>query len=294
MKIKKPAKKLPYADALEKVLKAIDAAPVAKDQPIFKKLDDKEYYETLLMFSYRKQQAAQHHFDNVDAMLKNANDDALANATSAAKAKQPKAVTSSSMTWSAEAYIHELSAFLAALRTGLDFLAMAAGKTMKGVTAHSMHTLEGMADKGGTGLVLDVVKTNSAWLEELRDYRDEVVHRQVVRAPAAGWVVSTKGKMSTAVLPIVVPRTTPKRVLDTRRSRMMESDAPVGLNRTETYADVTDAHGNKKVLEHSVSYVPTTTHMPITLFMSYHAKEYREFSIGLFEALEKSEFGKIK
>jgi len=104
------------------------------------------------------------------------------------------------------AYIHELSAFLAAIRSGLDFLAVAAARTMSGTVAHSMHTLEKMVDKGQQSGILEVVKTHQEWLAELRDYRDEVVHRQVVQAPAAGWLVSMKGKTSKAIMPIVVPR----------------------------------------------------------------------------------------
>ena len=104
------------------------------------------------------------------------------------------------------AYIHELSAFLAAIRSGLDFLAVAAARTMSGTVAHSMHTLEKMVDKGQQSGILEVVKTHQEWLAELRDYRDEVVHRQVVQAPAEGWLVSTKGKTSKAIMPIVVPR----------------------------------------------------------------------------------------
>ncbi|ESY90385.1 hypothetical protein X741_26925 [Mesorhizobium sp. LNHC229A00] len=81
--------------------------------------------------------------------------------------------------------------------------------------------MEKRGDKGQQ--IFDIIKAHQTWLAELRDYRDEVVHGQVVQALAQGWPVSTKGKTSKAILPIVVPRKTPQRAFDTRRSRMMDS-----------------------------------------------------------------------
>ena len=49
--MKKPTHKPTYREALDGLLKAIDDAPTAPDHPIFKKWDDKEFFETQLMFS---------------------------------------------------------------------------------------------------------------------------------------------------------------------------------------------------------------------------------------------------
>lgn len=94
--MKKPSPKPTYHDAMEMLLQAIDAAPISSDHPIFKKQDDKEFYETQLMFSYRKQQAAQHHFDNVGTVLKTATADAIKIAKVAAAKKHSEAVVASS------------------------------------------------------------------------------------------------------------------------------------------------------------------------------------------------------
>ena len=293
--MKKPSPKPTYHYAMETLLQAIDAAPIASDHPIFKKQDDKEFYETQLMFSYRKQQAAQHHIDNVGTMLKTAKADATKRAKAAAAKKRPENVvaSSASMAWSSEAYIHELSAFLAAIRSGLDFLAIAAGRTMKGIINPSMHTLEGLDPKPHHGPIIHVVKAHAAWLKELREYRDEVVHRLVVQAPASGWLVSRKGKTSTVIIPVVVPRTTPKRGYDTRRSRAMETDLPVGLSRSEWHASVTYDDGTTEVIEHKIRYEPAGGHIPIAKFMAHHIAEYRKFSAEMFAAIATSRFGTV-
>lgn len=295
--MKKPTHTLTYRKALDELLKAIDDAPTAPDHPIFKKWDDKEYFETQLMFSFRKQQAAEHHIGNVKSMLETAEAAAIAAMKNKGKpAKNAVASTASLIVNSgpSTAYVHELSAFLAAVRSGLDFLGVAAARTMPGIVAHSIHTLEKMVDKGQQGGILEVVKTHQAWLAELRDYRDEVVHRQVVQTPAEGWLVSTKGKTSKAIIPIVVPRRTPKRAFDTRRSRMMDNDVPLGLDRMESHGEVTFPDGTIKTIQHKVSFRPSASHIPIVELMTYHLLEYRKFSAAMFAVITKSGFGTVK
>lgn len=297
--MKKPTHKPTYREALDGLLEAIDDAPTSPDHPIFKKGDDKEYFETQLMFSYRKGEAAEHHIGNVESLLEKAEAAAIAAMKKKKKRKLGKKVVASTASvvvngGPATAYIHELSAFLAAIRSGLDFLAIAAARTLPGTTANSVHTLEKMVDKGQQGAILDVIKAHQTWLAELRDYRDEVVHRQVVQAPAQGWLVSTKGKTSKAIMPIVVPRKTPKRALDTRRSRMMDSEVPLGLDRMESHAEVRFPDGTKKTLEHKVSFRPAASHLPILELMGHHLSAYRKFSSEIFGAIEASGFGTVK
>jgi hypothetical protein len=294
--MKKPTHKPTYLDALDGLLKAIDDAPTAPDQQIFRKLDDKEFFETQLMFSLRKQQAAEHHIGNVQSMLTTAEAAAIEAMKNKGKLAKNVVASTASLVNSgpSAAYIHELSAFLAAIRSGLDFLTVAAARTIPGTVAHSMHTLEKMVDKGQQGGILEVVKTHQEWLAELRDYRDEVVHRQVVQAPAEGWLVSTKGKTSKEIMPIVVPRRTPQRAFDTRRSRMMDNDVPPGLDRMESHGEATFPDGTKKTFEHKVSFRPAATHISILELMTHHLSEYRNFSAEVFAAITKSGFGTVK
>ncbi len=306
--LKKPKQLTPnptYKGALDALFKTMDKAPITPDHPTFKKEDDKENYETQLMFAYWKYDAALHHIENVKTKLAKFNAEAMAAMKKHANKKPGKNVVGSTASLTiqggpATAFTHELSAFLAAIRSGLDFLAVAAAKTMPGVKAHSMHTFEGMAEKAKanpnmkTGPVLDVVIAQEAWLRELREYRDQVVHHLVVKSPAMGWLVSTEGKISKAVFPIVVPRKTPTRAPDTRRSRMMDTDLPHGLSRWDFHRDVTFPDGAKKTLRHEVLFEPVPTHVPILEMMEHHLSEYQKFSIAMFGAIVKSGFGNTK
>ncbi|MBY2998428.1 hypothetical protein [Rhizobium leguminosarum] len=290
-----------FKEEMDLLFKAIDDSPVSEKHPIFRKPDDKEYYETQLMFTYRKQEAAEHHIANVENRL------ASDKATAMAAMKKPKklaknvvASTSHMITdVGSHAYVHELAAFLAAVRSGVDFLATAAARTIPGVKTQSVHTLENMVKKGKGGKVLDVVKAHQAWLVRLRGYRDELVHSHLPQVPAMGWLISTIGmspnrKTSKAVLPIVVPRLTPKRSLDTRRSRMMDEEVPGGLKRREMHGTFTNSDGTEVTLKHKVSFEPSSSHMPIAEFMNHHLSNYRAFSVDMFGAIRKSGFGTLE
>ncbi len=285
----KAVAKLPVYVALDALLAALDVAPVGPEQPILRKSADKEHYETLLMFSVRKRQAAQHHLQAIERMLDAATKTAIQEVAAASMSLPSGPVHSykASVLTSAAEYVHELAAFLAALRSGLDFLAQAAGRSLKGVKARSMHTLETLVDKGFDAPVLAVVKAHQVWLKALRDYRDEVVHRLVVPAPASGWVVSHKGKTASARLPIVVPRRTPALLTDTRRSRAREAeaDAPTGFAVRESHATITYADGSQAVLKHDIAYEPADGYVRIEQLMTEYLAAYDAFMIELLGVL---------
>jgi hypothetical protein len=142
--------------------------------------------------------------------------------------------------------------------------------------------------------VLTVVKAHQDWLSGLKDYRDEVIHRLVVQAPAAGWFISHKEMTSKAVLPVVVPRKTPKFALDTRRSRLMEEEVPIGLARTETFATVTFQGAAQRVREHQTSYQPTDGYVSIQTFMAEYLSAYDAFLADMFQALAETKFQQPK
>lgn len=294
--MKKQSGRHTYEASLEQLFEALDAAPIGKEEPFFKKPADKEYYETLLMFAVRKQHAAKYHSDNVKRDLAQALADAKKHAEAVAKNYKKPGETvqfSVSLTSSKYEYVHELVAFLAALRSGLDFLTMAASRSIPGVKAHSIHPLMAMVEKGQGGLVLGVVKKHGAWLKRLKDYRDEVVHRLVVQAPASGWRVSHEGQTSVATLPIVVPASTPKFAFDTRQSRMMDVDLPNGLMQMESFGKVTLEDGTEIVLEHTVTLLTTTGYVLIEDFMDGHLKSYDAFLKDMFGAIAELNFQQL-
>ncbi len=281
----------PYLKALEQVFKQLDIEKADREHPIFKKTEDKEHYETRLMFAVRKRQAAKYHMDNMVESLARVAARAKEQAAASKKKKLgPAAKFTMSATRPSNDCAHELVAFLAALRSGLDFLTMAASRSLPGTTAHSIHTLMKMAGKGQSAPVLAVVAKHLAWLTQLKDYRDEVVHRLVVQQPVTGWKVSHNGKSSTAILPVVVPKSIPKLILDTRRSRMMDAELPLGLDMYESTGAVTYADGTEKIFEHTIRYSPADGYMPIDKFMRDHLKAYDAFLNDVFVVLAKPKF----
>lgn len=280
--------------ALDVLLEALDAAPVGPDQPILRKPNDADHFETTLMFAIRKLQAARHHLTNVERMLQQTMEAAQKEIAGATATIDTNFQVKMSVVSSSADFAFELSAFLVAIRSGLDFLAIVAGRTIKGVDCRSMHTLEKMAEKNGLGgPILDIVKKHRTWLKALREYRDEVVHRLVMSAPATGWVVSQHGKAASATLPVVVPRHTPKRSADTRRARMMESDVPVGLMVQESHGAVTYPDGSHQVIEHDTRYEPAPGYVRIEDFMAEHLAAYDSMLADTLEALTALNFQKV-
>ncbi|MBV9065826.1 MAG: hypothetical protein JO004_08665 [Methylobacteriaceae bacterium] len=284
-----------YTQALEQVFKELDDAKAGNNHPIFKKFDDKEHYETRLMFAVRKRQAAKYHMDNLIENHTRAATEAKKHAMAHKKKRLGSATKfTASVTRPSSDCAHELAAFFAALRSGLDFLTMAASRSLPGTTAHSIHTLMKMVEKGQSAPVLAVVAKHLAWLNQLKDYRDEIVHRMVIQQPTTGWKVSHNGKTSTAILPVVVPTSIPKFMPDTRRSRMMDAELPLGLDLHQSTGTVTYPDGSQKVLEHTVKYSPAEGYAPVDKFMRDHLKAYDAFLNDVLVVLAMLKFEQPK
>ena len=279
-----------YKAPLQLLFVAIDDAPTAGEKPYFKSLDDKEWYETQIMFAVRKMQAAEFHLANVKKHL------ALdrKEARQASKQHGIKAQTSTktietkaSLTRSRTEYVHELSAFLFAIRSGIDFISVAAARSIAGFNeVHSVKSFFGPINDEKTGPILDVVRDHLDWIKELRAYRDELVHRVVAAAPSSGWMVSHRGMTAYANIPVVVPKGIPKRVPDTRRSRMTADELPPpGLSQSETYASVTYENGEEETVEHSISFLPAKGYQRIEKFMERHRKAFDDFLRDVFVTL---------
>lgn len=295
-----PSEAVPIQVSLDAKLNSffarLDAAPAGASQPILKKASDKEYVETVAMFAIRCIHAARHHQLNVDRLLsenKSKIEQQLADAQKDLQTKSSKLNVVHrhlSVRSNSAEFIYELSTFLGTLRSGLDFIAKVAGRYVPGVTAHSIKTLIDMAAEGQPCEVVKVVDAHRAWLSLIRDYRDESVHRLVIHAPATGWMLSDKGKLASAVIPVVVPVATPKLVNDTRRSRMMDEDVPYGLMRRKSHGQVTYSDGSKEVLSHEVLFLPAPGFVAIEAFLKQHVSAYEEFYGAVLDCLDALDF----
>jgi len=239
---------------MDVLFKALDQAS-ASPHTILGSSAARERYESIVMFAFRKLQAGRYHRDNVERLL--ASEQAAFEEAVERHGPEPAAekggimsrrTTSVRLQRSADAFAFELSAFLAAIKTGLDFLATVGAMHLPGITADSIATLMKQANKGGGGPILAEVSAAMPWLTSVRDYRHHLLHRLVL-LPTAGWAVTSRdGAVAAAAILVIVPEKTPAYVPDTRRARMMEDEVPFGVMERRSFGSVTYADGTSEVI----------------------------------------------
>src|SRR6267154_1848764 len=154
------------AARLETLFKSLDAAAITPEA-VLNSEARKEYYESLLMFAFRRLQAARYHSARVDALSNTL--ELGGHAIDPAEhggLKVTDVVVKTSK--SAAEFAFELSAFFDAVRSALDFLTRVCVFHMKGLKqADSINTLLNVVDGGKTGPILKVIAKHSAWLKHL-------------------------------------------------------------------------------------------------------------------------------
>lgn len=187
----------------------------------------------------------------------------------------------------------EIDAFLAAARASVDF----AG------TLVALHL--GMHGRTSITRVLDSIKKApeslfaflmewAAWIEVLKRFRDECVHYRALRTQTGYEAVSRSGVVAVAILPFVIPQEIGANQPDTRAARFgigRDDDYLVeGLNKRESWGEVTMNDGSKRVLEHSISYSPVIGYVPVEGFCAQHLEKLRTFLVRIFEETPKTKF----
>ena len=287
-------------EALERYFKKLDHAPLSPST-ILSSENDKERYETAFMYAFRKYAAAEYHYRRVSRFIEaekaHLEDTPPIDFSGLSVAKGPniqlpKGVFKFQM--SADHYVYELSAFLEALKSSLDFIAAACSPHLRGIEMDSISTLIRLVRKDQSGPILDQVKGNIEWLERLREYRHHVVHRRVISA-ASGHEVHTVGDSTKKVRhPVVIPVDPPAYIPDTRHSRMLddvsedEGNIP-GLSRTSSEVSVS-TDDVTLFRDFSVEYRSAPGWIAIEEFMKSHLDTYESFFMQLIEALTELDF----
>lgn len=274
-------------EVFDAYFRLLDEAPVTATG-FFVSEDDKERYETRFMYAFRKHEAALYHYGNVLRFLRedseSANSARMLPVTDSRIAKKVMRRSTS-----ANHYVHELWAFLAALKSALDFLASASYRHLGGKHGDSIGHLLRLVNRGGTGPILDQVRSHQAWLEGIRFYRDHVVHRQITGV-TSGYEVHEIGDVSTnAMYPVVIPRSPDMDLMDTRRAMMLE-DGPRGLFSFESEAWSESAGGTKRLVEHRIEYTPAPGYIYIEEFMRCHLDAFYAFLADMIQGLTALEF----
>jgi hypothetical protein len=173
-------------------------------------------------------------------------------------------------TFSVQEIAFEIDAFLAAARASIDF----------GGTVLALHL--GMNRRTSISKVLDFLKKApkppfafllpwAPWIESLKAYRDECVHYRALRTQTGYRAVRREGALALAVMPFVIPQEIGEDQPDTRAERYGmyrdDEDLPGGLDKRESWGEVTMGDGSTHVLEISLSYSPATGYIRVEEFL---------------------------
>ena len=212
----------PIFNVLEELLKKIDEAPIDEDG-FFKDETEKEQYESSFMFAFRKYQGAKYHYNNVLNLYDMNKQEAIKFVIETRKLSDGRPFYGGlEMVHNADEFTYELSAFLASIKSCLDFLATAVRSHLTGFNnMDSIKTLMYQVDtKGMDEGIFDVIKKYLDWLKDMRDYRHKVIHRTVVLAKSSVVIRNFKDKSEISIHSIFIPKKPPRKIIDTRKSQL--------------------------------------------------------------------------
>ena len=211
----------PIFSVLEKLFKKIDEAPIDEDG-IFEDETKKEQYESSFMIAFRKYQGAGYHYNNVLNLYEMNKQEAIKFVVESQKLSNGRPFYGGlKMVHNAEEFTYELSAFLASIKSCLDFLATAVRPHLIGFNQmDSIKTLMNQVEKKGKDeFIFKLIKKNLDWLREIRDYRHKVIHRTIIVTKSSVVIKNFRDKSDIWVHSVFVPKKPPRNFLDTRKSQ---------------------------------------------------------------------------
>ncbi len=219
--------------ALDEYFNMLDEAIIGEGS-LFSKREDKGFYETKCMYAFRKYRGAFYHFVNVKRLIKN---DAKQYQKLVKPDKLPeplKEATFEVRVWgSANEYAYELSAFLDAIKSSMDFLVKVLGIHTKGArNLRGISTLIHRVEKGSKNGVFDLIKRYYEWIRKLREYRARLIHVRTFTCSTGYESITTRDKTEKLKIPVIIPEVPPPFALDTRESRYAEDEIK-GFERSE-------------------------------------------------------------
>jgi hypothetical protein len=278
-------------DILGSYFSRMDRAPVGGDS-IFADESSKQKHESILMYAFRKYQAACYHVENVKRFLGDAVSSSNSAGLSSAELLPDHGVIKTSVTKTADHFIYELAAFFEAVKSSLDFIATACSGYLRGMTTDSIRSFIRSVDKNSKrGHVYDVTQRHLVWLKEIREYRHHLVHRIVITT-SIGQETHKRGKIVKQVShPVVVPEKTPSYFPDTRYSRMMQEESNC-LDCTRSESTVEYPDGTREVVDFSIEYSPSKGYVEISELMELHLHRLEEFFSDMIAEIKKMNFTK--
>lgn len=248
---------------------------------LFQSEHDKERYETMLTFGVQKYKAAVYHYRNVIALLET---DEERMKTVFSNQDDGK-ISKLSFYGNENCYAYELSAFLEALKSAVDFIAIACSQHLPNIQLDSVGTLIRIVKRSSkTGPIFDEIRRNLEWLERLRSYRHHIVHRRTISTSIGYEMRIIAGVCKTCMHPVIIPEFVPSNVLDTRKTRLME-ESSFDISEIKSY----DNKG--KVIDYSFKYRPPKGFVLIQDFMKSNLESFEIFFKEIIDRLTSLNFG---
>ncbi len=286
-----PQSESQISDMIDAYFTTLDEVPFSPCT-IFASQESKEKYETYLMYAFRKYQAARYHYDNIRSHMAKDYDkistDIKGRSRTSSENSRYHISTRIMVRRGADHYAYELSAFLEALKSGVDFLSIVCGFHLSGISVRSVSTLMRLVRNGLRDSFFTVVGKNLDWLEKLRDYRHHVVHRRIFSVSIGGEEHTAGGATWAVAHPLVIPEHPPVYVPDTRVSRESDEDMLPDYDESEEWNMTTDK--GKRSVDFSVQYAPSWGYVLLEDFVQYHIESFEKFFNGVVQALISLQF----
>lgn len=288
---------------LDKHLNLMDEEAIQKDS-IFLKVDDKVKYETYLMYSFRKYKAAEYHYNNV---IRFREEDKKSYSNEINKLKElPNSKIPGTKginkvikrTSSSNHYIYEISAFLAAIRSCIDFVAIVTSMYLSGMEGISSVTpiLKKINNSGFNCSIFECYKRHTDWILLLRKYRDKLIHYLTLTAQSGYEHHIRDEKEKLVIYPVVICTNIRDLPIsgflpDTRKKIFYEDHDILDMQRSEISIS---RDGKEELQEFEIKYCAPTGYMEVSEFLAEHLEGYKEFFSDIIGAFEQLEFKKVK
>lgn len=187
--------------------------------------------------------------------------------------------------------LFEFNAFLAAVRSALDYAARVLSIYIKGTNFHSIHRLYTSLTKNHPqlGMTQFMIMEWNHWIGLLKSYRDAVTHNVVLTLSASrelDFDENPEHPKSDNFVGFYIYREPPKfryKVIG------MEDVFDRGLPAIETTADMTIelADGRRKVLQSTNKRVDTSQVMPLEMYLVETYLNMQQFIVKLFSMLNE-------
>lgn len=211
----------PILNVLKELFKKINIAPIGKDS-FFNEKIKKEQYESSFTVAFRKYQGAKYHYNNVLKYYDMIKQETIILEVETRKLSKGRPFYADlKMVHNADEVTYELSAFLASIKSCLDFLAIAFRSHLPGFNEmDSIRTLINQVEsKGKDKGIFEVIEKNLDWLKKIREYRHRLIHRTILLTKSSVEIRNTIDKSEIFIHSIFIPKNPPRNILDTHKSQ---------------------------------------------------------------------------